>query len=153
MALFGFSQVRAMLAAVEAVGGEGVRRDEMEKAVQRTYANVEGRYGHYQEGWAQLAAATQAERARLGYTPNDPLLRSGELRAAVTTEVAADGSEGIVGIQAGDPMAEVGVVQELGSLRGIPPRPIFGPVADEEGGAFVRSYGGRIKDAAQGQMP
>src|SRR5690348_10894252 len=48
--------------------------------------------GHYQDqsgpfqDWAELAEATKEERLRLGYTENDPLLRSGELRNSIVDE-------------------------------------------------------------------
>jgi len=37
---------------------------------------------------ATLKESTQAERVRQDYTPNDPLLRSGELRDSITSEAA-----------------------------------------------------------------
>lgn len=41
--------------------------------------------------WAQLKEETQVERVRQGYTANDPLLRSGEMRDSVHREVSALG--------------------------------------------------------------
>jgi hypothetical protein len=37
--------------------------------------------------WPQLAPETQRERERLGFSPNDPLLRTGELRDSIETEI------------------------------------------------------------------
>lgn len=69
------------------------------------------------------APATQAERARLGYTINEPLLRTGALRASLR-EIVDDGVGGI----ASD--ARVMAYQEYGFLDRrtgtvVPPRPVF----------------------------
>lgn len=62
-----------------------------------------------------LAPSTQAERVRLGYTPNDPLVRSGGLRDSIE-----EGSEGMLaGAGSADPVL---VFQEFGTGT-IPPRP------------------------------
>lgn len=53
--------------------------------------------GHYQPAvgdlpaWAPLTDATKADRTAKGFTPDDPLLRSGELRDAVEFKPAVDG--------------------------------------------------------------
>jgi len=79
--------------------------------------------GEYQPGWEQLADTTQADRLRQGYSENDPLLRSGELRDSISSEV-------------GDMMVVIGstdvnmVYQELGTDK-IPPRPVFAPLVEE----------------------
>lgn len=71
--------------------------------------------------WAPLAEATKDERVRLGYTEDDPLLRSGSLRDDTGHEVR--GLEGVVGNK-----SEIMVYQELGTEH-IPPRPVLGPAA------------------------
>ncbi|MET3815450.1 phage gpG-like protein [Pantoea sp. UYEF8] len=71
------------------------------------------------ETWAPLAASTKAERVRLGYTEDEPLLRSGQLRDSIESEVA--GLAAIVGTK-----SELGLWQEVGTDR-IPPRPFVGP--------------------------
>ncbi len=69
--------------------------------------------------WAVLTDATQSGRSRLGYTPNDPLLRSGELRESIESEVV--GLAAIVGTK-----DIKGLWQEVGTVH-IPPRPFIGP--------------------------
>ena len=64
-----------------------------------------------------LAPSTQAERVRLGYTPNDPLVRRGDLRDSI--ESAAVGPVAVAGTN--NPIAEY---QEFGTST-IPPRPAF----------------------------
>ena len=93
-------------------------------------------FGVYQAGWPQLADSTQAERLKHGYSPNDPLLRSGELQGLVKSEVHWRGL--FVGIPVGAVLnadghgADAGMVmaaQEWGtSDHRIPPRPVFGPL-------------------------
>jgi hypothetical protein len=81
--------------------------------------------GEYQESvgpfsaWPQLAESTQAERERLGYTPNDPLLRTGEMRETIEHET----HEFTAVIGSKDDKA---AWQEFGTDR-IPPRPFMGP--------------------------
>lgn len=66
-----------------------------------------------------LATATQDERVKKGFTANDPLLRDGSLLRDSIERVHA-------GLIAGVGSAEpVMVFQELGTRRGIPPRPVF----------------------------
>jgi hypothetical protein len=71
------------------------------------------------EAWAPLAESTKADRVRTGYTEDDPLERSGELKNSIESEVV--GLAGIVGTK-----SEIGLWQEMGTDR-IPPRPFIGP--------------------------
>ena len=71
--------------------------------------------------WSPLADATKAERERLGFTPDDPLLRDGELiRDSIKHEVA--GADAVIGSP-----EEVAAYQEFGTNK-IPPRPFMGPL-------------------------
>lgn len=74
--------------------------------------------GKYQDGWAELEESTKAERVRRGYSPNDPLLRSGELRDSYDKHVT-DNQHAEVG--SNDPRAEW---FETGTSR-MPPRPVL----------------------------
>lgn len=90
-------------------------------------ATANSEFGVYQgevgafAGWAPLADATQAARVALGYTPDDPLLRSGDLRESVSHQI--DGLEAVIGSD-----SDIMVYQELGTDR-IPPRAVLGPAA------------------------
>lgn len=75
-------------------------------------------YGPF-ESWAPLAQPTKADRVRQGYSEDEPLLRSGELRDSIISEVA--GLAAIVGTK-----SEIGLWLEFGTAR-IPPRPFIGP--------------------------
>lgn len=90
---------------------------------------AEAKFGDYQSGvgpfsaWAPLAESTKAERVASGFTPDDPLLRSGSLRDSVEHQVSH--LEAIIG-SPDERMAW----QELGTDK-IPPRPVLGPAAVE----------------------
>jgi HK97 gp10 family phage protein len=88
---------------------------------------AKSQFGHYQratggfKAWLSLTDATQADRVRQGFTPDDPLLRSGELRDSVSHTV--NGLDAVIGSD-----SDVMVYQELGTEK-IPPRPVLGPAA------------------------
>lgn len=71
--------------------------------------------------WPELADSTKQDRVNKGFSENDPLLRTGELRDSISRQV--QGSEAAVGST-----SDVMVYQELGTDR-IPPRPVLGPAA------------------------
>ena len=66
-----------------------------------------------------LAPATQTERVRLGYEPNEPLFRDGSL---LRDNVERHAFPGIAAVGSAEPVA---AYQEFGTDRGIPPRPAF----------------------------
>lgn len=73
--------------------------------------------------WAPLAASTVEEKRRLGYADEEndnPLLRRGDLRDSIGAQ--SDFRSFVVG----NPM-EIAVYQELGTSRGLPPRPFLAP--------------------------
>ncbi len=93
--------------------------------------------------WRQLAESTQEDRARKGYTPNDPLLRTGEMRASIKTAVGADSAA--VGSN-----SEIAVYQELGT-KTIPPRPFLGPAGFENAEKVAHDIGARVARAVAGK--
>ena len=101
------------------------------KAAELVERTAVRKIGHYQgsagpfQAWPQLAAATQADRVRKGYTANDPLLRSGALFASISHEVGE--VEAVVGSD--DPVA---LWQEVGTTTNIPERSFLGGAAAEK---------------------
>ena len=91
--------------------------------------------GHYQDNWPQLAERTMKERTRFGFTPDDPLLRSGQLRDLIQFEAGANG-QGFIGVKDGtitSPNGKsaaatlVAATMEWGSADGrVPARPVYG---------------------------
>lgn len=78
--------------------------------------------GEYQSGWAPLKPETIAHKA----TGDSPLLETGEMRDSY--EHTVEGKSGYVG--SNDDKA---VWQELGTSRGIPPRPVLELAAKTKG--------------------
>jgi hypothetical protein len=88
------------------------------------------------EAWSPLAESTKADRVRSGYTENDPLERSGELKYSIESEVI--GLAGIVGTK-----SEIGLWQEVGTDR-TPPRPFIGPAYVRKIDPLMESIGRAI---------
>lgn len=121
MSAMSILEFAAKLAAVESLArhaaGEAVK--DACKIVETEAKRVIGTYDH---GWPQLAQSTQEERARLGFHPNEPLLRTGELRESIETTAPVDEGRAVCGyVGSKDPVAKF---QELGT-RNIPPRPFL----------------------------
>ena len=97
--------------------------------------------GHYQTGWRGLKPETIVRKA----TGNSPLLETGELRESyehVTFE-----HEAYVGSN-----NMKAVWQEMGTSRGIPPRPVLGTAAVREGPRVARAAGKIILGAIDGAL-
>lgn len=98
------------------------------------------KFGHYQEGWEELAEATKKDRVRKGFTPNNPLFRTGWLRNSVEVKVAP--LKASIGSN-----EKIMIYQEKGTTRtgwkgarGIPPRPVFLITAEQEGPEAVKIF-------------
>ena len=102
-------------------------RKALERVAVKVEATAKDEFGVYQDAvgpfpaWAELAESTQEQRAQQGYTPNDPLLRRGDLRNSIGHEV--EDLTAIIGST-----SEIMEYQEFGTAT-IPPRPVLGPVA------------------------
>ena len=96
----------------------------LEHAAKLVEAEAKREVGHYQDAagpfqaWPELADATKADRLKHGFSENDPLLRTGEMRDSI-------------GHAIGDKEAAIGsnndkaVWQELGTSS-VPPRSFLG---------------------------
>ncbi|MGH8299400.1 MAG: phage virion morphogenesis protein, partial [Steroidobacteraceae bacterium] len=95
--------------------------------------------GEYQDAegpfpeWAPLAEATVEDRIAKGFSADEPLLRTGDLRDSISH--AVEGLEVAVGST-----SDIAVYQELGTER-IPPRPFLGPAVYQNGGHIVAALG------------
>lgn len=128
------ARVAAADLAMKAAEGRALKR-----AAQIVEAEAKREIGHYQAAigplaaWAELADATKADRVRQGFSENDPLLRTGELRDSISHAVGD--REAVVGSN-----SDVAAWQELGTER-IPPRSFLGGAAlrklDEVGKALA----------------
>jgi hypothetical protein len=125
----------------------------MERAAVLIEREAKREIGHYQraagpfQAWAPLKPRTVKEKTRLGYSPPDnPLLRTGKMRADINHAVRLTGPEGME--------AEIGangvvpVVQSLGSAaRNIPARDFLGHAAVRKERAAVELLGVAVATA------
>lgn len=85
------------------------------------------KFGEYQDAvgpypaWQELAESTKEDRVRKGYSPNDPLYRSGELMNSIYSKVDMSSKAAAVGSD--DPVM---LYQEKGTAT-IPARPALAP--------------------------
>jgi HK97 gp10 family phage protein len=97
----------------------------LERAAEAIEATAKAEIGIYQgeagpfPAWAPLAESTVADRIAKGFTPDDPLLRTGDLRDSIVHEV--EGMEATIGST--DAVMEF---MEFGTSK-MPPRPVMGP--------------------------
>ncbi|MCA8385370.1 hypothetical protein [Burkholderia multivorans] len=110
-----------------AVASREVKKHMLEQAGKEVQKTAQGIIGEYQEAvgpypaWEELAESTQAERARLGYSENDPGYRSGAMQRSIQPHV--QDTELVVGSNDQDLVwFDVGTVKQ-------PPRPVLGPAA------------------------
>jgi hypothetical protein len=102
--------------------------------------------GHYQPGWAPLAESTIADKEAKGYPVPSPLKRTGEMAGSYRKEVDPIGLELVIGSP-----EKTALWQEMGTSRGIPPRPVCEPAlkrslpfaADVFGKIAIRLFTGK----------
>lgn len=92
----------------------------IEKDAKNRIGEYQGSVGPFQD-WAPLADSTEAEKERLGYALDAPLLREGDLKNSIEHEV--ENGEAIIGSK-----LDIAAYQEFGTEK-IPPRPFIGPAA------------------------
>jgi len=90
----------------------------VETEAKSEFGKYQGAIGGYAK-WEELAEATKDDRTRKGYTPDDPLLRSGGLRDSISHETRA--LEAVIGSD-----SDLMVFHELGT-KNMPPRAVLGP--------------------------
>lgn len=120
----------------------------LERAAVMVERTAKSEIGTYQpevgpfQAWDPLDPATIEDRVRQGFTPDDPLLRTGKLRESISHRVAP--GEAVIGST-----SNIAAYQELGTSR-IPPRPFLGPavvrnerrIVDLIGATFVNGIAG-----------
>jgi len=105
----------------------------LDRAARKIKNRAQEKFGHYQGDiksvpeWAELAESTKASRVRLGFTENDPLLRTGSIRDHITHRVYRSAGGVRADIGGSSPVL---LYLELGTLH-MPPRPtISGALAE-----------------------
>lgn len=109
--------------------GHVIQRDAQERI-----GSYQGEVGPF-PAWAPLTPGTQADRVAKGFAPEDPLLRTGELRDSIVMEH----EHFAVVVGSTSPVAGY---QEYGTSS-IPPRPFIGPAALAKMGEVCRILGSR----------
>lgn len=128
-----------------------VERNEyvMEKVAKVVEKEAKSLIGHYQPetppfaGWAELADSTKADRVASGFSENDPLLRTGEMRDSI--EHRSDRNEAVIGSD-----SDIAVYQELGTEK-IPPRSFLGMAAVNKGEEVAKMIGRGFVSALVGK--
>jgi HK97 gp10 family phage protein len=112
--------------AALAIAEEIAIRKGLNQAAKLVEKEAKAEIGNYQDeigpfiAWPELAEATKTDRIRHGYSEDDPLLRTGDLRDSIGTVISTDGMEAQVGSN-----SDIAVYQELGTEH-IPPRSFLG---------------------------
>jgi HK97 gp10 family phage protein len=120
----------------------------LERAAVMVEKTAKAEIGTYQpevgpfQAWEPLAESTIEDRIRQGFTPDDPLLRSGELRASISHQVAP--GEAVIGST-----SKIAAYQELGTST-IPPRPFLGPAAMHNEKRIVEQLGATFVNGLAG---
>ena len=160
MSLTGLPALSLALTELIALAQARATEDAAEGVGQMVEDAIKAGYPVTRAGTPDLAQSTQAERVRLGYTPNDPRLREGvgvganahpTERDAVTHSVERDGTDltVLVGIPEGDPTAPGAIANEFGTLT-IPARPIFKPTVQDHEAEIVAALGTLVEAAIEG---
>lgn len=105
---------------------DAARKEALERASQVIEKEAKRVIGTYDYGWKELAPSTQDTRASLGYDPDEPLLREGDLRSSIEHTIVSD-KEAVIGSD-----SDVAVYQELGTAT-IPARSFLAGAASAKG--------------------
>ncbi len=135
--------------ATVAVGVRVAEHAVLEKAARAVERRAKEKIGEYQEqagpfiAWPELAESTKADRLQQGFTENDPLLRTGEMRDSIEHQV--EGSVAEIGSN-----SDIAVYQELGTEH-IPPRSFLGGAMAEKVPEIREMIGGAVVAALVGE--
>lgn len=78
--------------------------------------------GHYQPGWAPLAESTLEDKREKGFPVPSPLKRTGAMAESYKKDIDLATLTLVIGSE-----SPVALYQEMGTSRGIPPRPVCEP--------------------------
>jgi hypothetical protein len=141
MSLSSFAGLAARLAMAEADVKMATEAG-LEKTCQLIEDRAKEVIGTYIFNWPQLAQSTQEQRVALGFSANEPLLRTGKLRDSIGHLV--EGDVGYVGTN--DPVAKY---HEYGTTR-IPPRPFLAGALAATEGEIPKIFGSLVSAAMRG---
>jgi phage gpG-like protein len=110
----------------------------LEIAAQFVEAEAKRAIGTYKYGWRQLSPATQTDRVAHGFSANEPLMRTGEMRDSI--EHCSSPTEARIGSN-----NDKAVWHELGTSR-IPPRPFLANALHQNEKVIVKIVGQTVRD-------
>ena len=119
--------------------GQEVTHHMVKAGAEEIKKTAQGEIGFYQTDiapypdWAPLADSTEAEKVRLGYEPDAPLLRTGEMKESI--EATVEKNEAVVGSN-----DEKLKYHEFGTEK-MPPRPVLGPAAHFSSPRILAQFG------------
>jgi phage gpG-like protein len=120
----------------------------LEHVAKHIEATAKEEIGTYQSAigafpaWAPLTESTKDDRVRQGFSEDEPLLRTGDLRDSISHEVR--GHEAAIGST-----SDIAVYQELGTGR-IPPRPFLGPASVRSVPLVIETLGAAVVAGMRG---
>ena len=112
--------INAMAAVMITAATQKINTECLESVAVIIETESKSMIGEYQQGWDKLKDSTEAQKARMGYPANAPLLATGEMRDSIQHHVSGDTAH----IGTNDRKMRY---HEYGTNR-IPPRPVFGLV-------------------------
>lgn len=123
-------------------------RHGMAKSAQLIETAAKREIGEYQPAagafpaWAELAESTKADRVAKGFSEDEPLLRTGDLRDSIKHEVSE--FEAVIGSE-----SDIAAYQEFGTDK-IPPRPFMGPALFNNSERIAKILGAAVAIGVSG---
>lgn len=165
-----FANIESFLVHIAKISAKSqqIQTRAMRDAAEVLQTEAKSSLGHYKSAagpfnaWADLSERTQTEREKMGYTSNDPLLRSGELRDHI--DISFDSQNAVVGVPSeivgsgskADPTRDIGDIaadMEFGTNGKfpIPSRPFLGRSGFVKGHQAAAAAAEVITDALAGR--
>lgn len=142
-----FADLAERLSRMASAEGDKVYLEAVGSKIEKDAKEIIGHYQRSDTGpfpeWEELAPSTKADRVSQGFTPNDPLLRTGELRNSIRHEVR--GHSVAVGSD-----LDIAIYQEMGTAT-IPPRPFLRVAAFRSKKWLGKLYAKTLKDRMNGR--
>ena len=142
-----FSDLASRLSHIANAEGDTAYLEAVGSKIERDAKEIIGHYQHSDTGpfpeWEELAPSSKADRVSKGFTPNDPLLRTGALRDSINHEVR--GRSVAVGSD-----LDIAIYQEMGTAT-IPPRPFLRIAAFRSKKWLGQLYAKTLRDRLHGR--
>ena len=142
-----FADLASRLSRMASAEGDKVYLEAVGSKIEKDAKEIIGHYQRSDTGpfpeWEELAPSTKADRVSQGFTANDPLLRTGELRDSIGHEVR--GRSVAIGSD-----LDIAIFQEMGTAT-IPPRPFLRIAAFRSKKWLGQLYAKTLRDRLHGR--